>query len=87
MKFIISFAWIGMYYVTGLMRDDVLYETPDVKEALRRLPREVVDERTFRIIRALQLSGQKKILPKDQWTKYEEASWEFCFYANWQECY
>jgi ubiquinol-cytochrome c reductase subunit 7 len=56
------------------MRDDVLYETPDVKEALRRLPSEVVDERNFRIIRALQLSGQKRILPKEQWTKYEEVS-------------
>merc|ERR1712071_90958 len=56
----------------GLMHDDVLYETPDVEEALRRLPVQLVDDRNFRITRALQASGQKKILPKEDWTKYEE---------------
>lgn len=54
------------------MRDDVLYETPDVEEAIRRLPQKVADERNFRMIRALQYSGLKKYLPKEQWTKYEE---------------
>ena len=54
------------------MHDDVLYETPDVEEALRRLPVQLVDDRNFRITRALQASGQKKILPKEDWTKYEE---------------
>lgn len=54
------------------MHDDVIYETPDVKEALRRLPPEVIDQRNYRILKALQLSGQKRILPKEQWTKYEE---------------
>ncbi|XP_041975488.1 cytochrome b-c1 complex subunit 7-like [Aricia agestis] len=56
----------------GLMRDDCLYENEDVKEALRRLPDHVVDERNFRMIRAVQLSIQKSILPKEEWTKYEE---------------
>lgn len=56
----------------GLMHDDVLYETPDVEEAIRRLPAKVVDERNFRLIRALQLSGQKKFLPREEWTKYEQ---------------
>lgn len=56
----------------GLHRDDCLYETPDVKEAIRRLPRNLYDERNFRIIRALQLSVTKTILPEDQWTKYED---------------
>ena len=54
------------------MHDDVLYETPDVEEALRRLPTHLVDERNFRITRALQLSGQKRILPKEEWTKLED---------------
>ena len=54
------------------MRDDVLYETPDVEEAIRRLPSKLVDDRNFRIIRALQYSGLKKHLPREQWTKYEE---------------
>ncbi|CAG4977951.1 unnamed protein product [Parnassius apollo] len=56
----------------GLLRDDCLYENEDVQEALRRLPAHVVDERNFRIIRAVQLSLQKTILPKEEWTKYEE---------------
>ncbi|GBP11070.1 Cytochrome b-c1 complex subunit 7 [Eumeta japonica] len=57
---------------TGLLRDDCLYETEDVQEALRRIPSHVVDERNFRLVRAMQLSLQKSILPKDQWTKFEE---------------
>ncbi|XP_063548330.1 cytochrome b-c1 complex subunit 7-like [Cydia strobilella] len=56
----------------GLMRDDCLYETQDVQEALRRIPAHVVDERNFRIVRAMQLSLQKTILPKEEWTKLEE---------------
>ncbi|XP_012231714.1 cytochrome b-c1 complex subunit 7 [Linepithema humile] len=56
----------------GLMRDDVLYESEDVKEALRRLPQEIKDERTFRIVRAMQLDSNKRILPKEQWTKLED---------------
>lgn len=54
------------------MHDDVLYETPDVEEAIRRLPTKVVDERNYRIMRALQLSGQKKYLPKAEWTTYDQ---------------
>ncbi|KAG6450490.1 hypothetical protein O3G_MSEX006630 [Manduca sexta] len=55
-----------------LLRDDCLHETPDVQEALRRLPQHIVDERNFRIVRALQLSLQKTVLPKEEWTKFEE---------------
>jgi ubiquinol-cytochrome c reductase subunit 7 len=54
------------------MRDDCLYENADVKEAIRRLPTHIQDERNFRTMRALHLSMSKSILPKDQWTKYEE---------------
>ncbi|XP_019731248.1 cytochrome b-c1 complex subunit 7 [Hippocampus comes] len=56
----------------GLMRDDTIYEDNDVKEALRRLPENVYNDRMFRIKRALDLSMKHQILPKDQWTKYEE---------------
>uniref|UniRef100_A0A182PGD9 Cytochrome b-c1 complex subunit 7 n=1 Tax=Anopheles epiroticus TaxID=199890 RepID=A0A182PGD9_9DIPT len=56
----------------GLHRDDCLYENEDVKEAIRRLPEKLKDERNFRITRALHLSMTKTILPKEQWTKYEE---------------
>ncbi|XP_047985467.1 cytochrome b-c1 complex subunit 7-like [Leguminivora glycinivorella] len=55
----------------GLMRDDCLYETEDVTEALRRIPEHVVDERNFRLVRAMQLSLQKIVLPKEEWTKLE----------------
>ncbi|EFN85398.1 Cytochrome b-c1 complex subunit 7 [Harpegnathos saltator] len=63
-----------MNLLMSLMRDDVLNETldADIREALRRLPKCLVDERNFRIIRAMQLDAQKKILPEEQWTKYEE---------------
>ncbi|XP_010575383.1 PREDICTED: cytochrome b-c1 complex subunit 7 isoform X2 [Haliaeetus leucocephalus] len=57
---------------SGLMRDDTLYEDDDVKEALKRLPEHLYNERIFRIKRALDLSLKHQILPKDQWVKYEE---------------
>lgn len=39
----------------GLYHDDVLYENDEVKEAIRRLPQNLQDERAFRIQRALQV--------------------------------
>ena len=59
---------------TGLYYDDCLYETSEVQEALRRLPQPVLDDRNFRMQRALHLSLTKKILPKDEWISYEEVS-------------
>lgn len=56
----------------GLHHDDVLQENEDVSEALRRLPAHKHDERSFRIIRAMQLTIQKIELPKEEWTKFEE---------------
>ncbi|XP_070702698.1 cytochrome b-c1 complex subunit 7 [Pempheris klunzingeri] len=56
----------------GLLRDDTVYENPDVKEALRRLPDKDYNDRMFRVKRALDLSMKQQILPKDQWTKFEE---------------
>lgn len=63
---------IFLFDFVGLHRDDCLYENEDVKEAIRRLPEKLKDERNFRITRALHLSMTKTILPKEQWTKYEE---------------
>lgn len=54
------------------MHNDCLAEDDDVKEALRRLPEKIKDERNWRIVRAFQLDMCKQVLPKDQWTKYEE---------------
>ncbi|XP_065328167.1 cytochrome b-c1 complex subunit 7 [Pelmatolapia mariae] len=56
----------------GLMRDDTIHEDLDVKEALRRLPENVYNDRMFRVKRALDLSMKQQILPKNQWTKFEE---------------
>lgn len=56
----------------GLWRDDLLLEDADVKEALKRVPQPTIDERNYRILRAVQLSIQKTYLPKEQWTKLEE---------------
>lgn len=55
----------------GLMRDDTLYENADVKEALNRLPQDILDQRNFRLVRAMQLSIKSEILPKSEWTQLE----------------
>lgn len=55
----------------GMMRDDIREETEDVKEAIRRLPKRLYDARNFRIVRALNLSTKKSVLPKEEWTKLE----------------
>lgn len=47
-------------------------DTPEVREAVHRLPAEVYDARRARIDRAFTLSSNKAILPKHMWTKYEE---------------
>ena len=59
-------------FTIGLMRDDTIHENDDVKEAIRRLPENLYNDRVFRIKRALDLSMRQQILPKEQWTKYEE---------------
>uniref|UniRef100_A0A4D5RA02 Cytochrome b-c1 complex subunit 7 n=1 Tax=Scolopendra viridis TaxID=118503 RepID=A0A4D5RA02_SCOVI len=56
----------------GLLQEDLLYEDEEVKEALRRLPQEVKDERNFRMITAIHHSMCHKYLPKEKWTKMEE---------------
>uniref|UniRef100_A0A8C2LQ97 Cytochrome b-c1 complex subunit 7 n=1 Tax=Cricetulus griseus TaxID=10029 RepID=A0A8C2LQ97_CRIGR len=48
----------------GLMRDDIMNETKDEKEAIRRLPENLQNPWTCLV--------RHQILPKEQWTKYEE---------------
>lgn len=50
----------------------VQYEDDNVREARRRLPEKLYNDRVFRIKRALDLTMRQQILPKEQWTKYEE---------------
>merc|ERR1712150_32665 len=56
----------------GLMTDDCIYADRYVKEAVKRLPNDVRQAREFRMGRALILSHNKDILPKEEWTKWEE---------------
>ncbi|KAL4698058.1 hypothetical protein H8957_001031 [Semnopithecus entellus] len=56
----------------GLMRDDTIYEKEDVKQAIRRLPEN----------RALDLTMKHQILPKEQWTKYEEKNFYLELYLK-----
>ncbi|XP_066601092.1 cytochrome b-c1 complex subunit 7-like [Prorops nasuta] len=61
------------FHKYGLWRDDFFHEDrhPHVKEALRRLPQDTIDERNFRLVRAMTIDAQKKYLPEEQWTKLE----------------
>ncbi|XP_017882239.1 cytochrome b-c1 complex subunit 7-like [Ceratina calcarata] len=71
-KWVYNYSGFNKY---GLRREDIIHETPDVIEALRRIQLrspEVIEERNFRIVRAMQLDCAKKYLPKEQWTKLEE---------------
>merc|ERR1712170_26266 len=61
--------WI---YQLGLKTQDVMRETEVSKEAVNRLPKKLMDDRTYRRLRAVDVSGQKMILPKDQWMTQEE---------------
>ncbi|KAF8093700.1 hypothetical protein N665_0380s0020 [Sinapis alba] len=53
-----------MPYFDGLRYDDPIYDL-DIKEALNRLPREVVDARNQRLKRAMDLSMKHEYLPDD----------------------
>jgi len=57
------------------MNEDTLIETDEVKEALRRLPKQVAEERQYRITRALYLSMRHEVLPKEEWTTYDTVKW------------
>uniref|UniRef100_A0A8C8U7M8 Cytochrome b-c1 complex subunit 7 n=1 Tax=Peromyscus maniculatus bairdii TaxID=230844 RepID=A0A8C8U7M8_PERMB len=54
------------------MRDDTVYQAEDVKEAVRRLPGDLYNDRMLPIKRALDLTMRYQILSMEQWTKYEE---------------
>jgi ubiquinol-cytochrome c reductase subunit 7 len=56
-----------LLYLKGLRYDDLydpMYDL-DIKEALNRLPREIVDARNQRIKRAMDLSMKHEYLPQD----------------------
>merc|ERR1719453_2910792 len=49
----------------GLLYEDILVETADVKLALSRLPKDVLNAREQRIKRAMVLSSQQRYLPDE----------------------
>merc|ERR1712102_35152 len=70
----------GCYYKSyypelGLRTDDTWliagHYKPIIQEALRRLPKDELDARNFRMARANQLVLQKSVLPKEMWTDYD----------------
>lgn len=83
----LKFVNIFVFLPTGLYHDDCLFESPDVKEALRRIPEPVLNDRNFRMQRALHLSLTKKLLPKEEWISFEEVgSRMFCCISSWWLC-
>lgn len=55
-----------------LMQDDTIHVDDDVKEVIRRLPKNLYNNRVFHIKRALDLTKRQQTVPKEQWTKYKE---------------
>merc|ERR1719357_2310559 len=59
----------------GLLKDDIVMiagpHKPVIQEAIRRMPIEDQEARTWRIERANQLIMEKTVLPKEQWTEYD----------------
>jgi len=55
----------------GLLYEDVMIETEEVKLALSRLPKELLNAREQRLKRAMVLSSQSKRLPPEVAAKIE----------------
>lgn len=71
-RFAPAYANLAGYRQYGLKYQDLLVETKDVDEALRRLPMHEQVMRARRIKLASDLALKQTILPKEQWTKPEE---------------
>jgi len=57
----------------GMMRHDAVRKNdPIVKEAVKRLPKDLAAERQFRISRALHLSYRNAVLPRTEWMTIEK---------------
>lgn len=63
---------LSKYLKYGLLSDDLVRENHVIKEALKRLPKEVYQERQFRLARAIGLSANKDVLPENEWTTLEQ---------------
>jgi len=64
---------ISYFPQLGMMRHDAVRKNdPIVKEAVKRLPKDLAAERQFRISRALHLSYRNTVLPRSEWMKLED---------------
>ncbi|RWS29233.1 cytochrome b-c1 complex subunit 7-like protein [Leptotrombidium deliense] len=65
---------LQLYSRYGLYHDDIMLDeeySPEIQEAVRRLPSDLYDQRTFRLVRACQLEMTKSYLPKEEWITFE----------------
>ena len=70
----------------GLRYDDLYdpYHDLDIKEALARLPREVVDARNQRLKRAMDLSMKHQYLPDDVQVRIRASSSLYNLYLSYE---
>lgn len=73
---------LSKYLKYGLLTDDLIRDNEITKEALRRLPKDVFQERQYRLTRAISLSGNKDVLPQSEWTKPDEVITRLIFFTN-----
>merc|ERR1719424_1017879 len=66
----------------GLMYEDIMIETTDVKLALSRLPKDVLNAREQRLKRAMVLSSQQRYLPDEVASKIDPYSQYLTPYLN-----
>ncbi|WFD33752.1 Cytochrome b-c1 complex subunit 7 [Malassezia cuniculi] len=68
-----AYAQAAGYRQMGLRYDDLLTEENfQTQKALSRLPEREGYDRVYRMRRAVQLSINQRLLPKEEWTKAEE---------------
>jgi hypothetical protein len=59
------------------MTDDLIRDNPVTLEALRRLPPDVYQERQYRLARAIGVSANKGVLPKEDWMTGDQVCQNF----------
>ena len=60
------------YRKLGLRLHDIVADSLELREAVRRMPADLREERDWRLKRAYDLNVKKIELPKDEWTKPED---------------
>ncbi len=67
---------MSKYMKYGLLTDDLQKDSNAItKEALRRLPKDVFQERQWRLARAIGANANKDVLHESEWIKPEQVIW------------